>query len=282
MNRPHLIKADVLQLLRDYERLSQQPSRVTVKVDDHLDTLATLHMLEGAQIVVFSTEQALALLPAIRRFEEHMDFHLPFPSIMFQFSAPIPETDVLVQERDEPDRILAIIVSQTDSGINNAAVWFESSAVNRAQWENESVSPLRIDPRSIETEWDSTILIADNLTPAEVKIRNKEIVRLLAVAMVAYINCENITLERQAVEEKINRKRARQGKRILEDFYTCRIAHDRYETAGAPGTGRAVGFRFDVRGHFRRWTDRVVTGVRSHQRGLVHEMYKPKVYEVGK
>ncbi len=276
-----IIKSDILAILHDYERMTQREiaGRLSVKVNDHTDTIATLRMLEDAQVIIFNAEQALALLPAIRRFEEQLDFRLPFSSVMFQLSEPIPETDILVQERDDRDSLLALVVSQTEGGINNASMWFESTAVNRAQWENESVSPLRIAPTAMEED-DSDLLIADNLPPFAVKLHNKEIIRLLACAMVAYINCENITLERQAVDEKINRKRAAKGKRELTPYYTVKIRGVRYEQGESESTGRHVSFRFDVRGHFRRLEDGRLTWVRPHQRGVQHEMYIPKVYKV--
>jgi hypothetical protein len=215
----------------------------------------------------------------VRRFAEQLDFRLPFPSVMFQFSEPIPETDILAQEKYSADKIQAIIVTQTESGINNASIWFESTAVNRAQWANESVTPLRIDPTAVETE-DADLIVTDDLTPAEVKIRNKEIIRLLAVAMVAYINCDNIELERQAVDEKINRKRAAKGKRPLEPYYTVKLRGVQYAQTDSEATGRHVSFRFDVRGHFRRLENGRTIWVRAHQRGVQNELYKPKAYEV--
>lgn len=279
----HIIKDDILATLRNYQRMSQQAvaGRLTVKVNDHTDTIATMHMLEDAQVIIFPAETALALVPAIRRFAEQLDFRLPFPSVMFQFSQPIAETDLLAQEKDEPDRIQALIVSQTENGINNASVWFESTAVNRAQWANESVTPLRISPTAIETE-DGDLLVMDNLTPAEVKIRNKEIIRLLAVAMVAYINCDNITLERQAVDERINRKRQAKGKRPLLPYYTCAIRGVRYEPGESEKTSRRVGLMFIVRGHFRKLESGRTIWVHAHYRGVEHgiDSAKPKAYEV--
>lgn len=278
----HILKPDILTLLHNYQRSSEQTiaGRLTVKVNDHTDTIATMHMLEDAQVILFDSEQALALVPAIRRFADDLDFRLPFPSVMFQFSEPIPETAILAQERDEPDRILALIVTQTEHGINNASVWFESTAVNRAQWDNESAAPLRIAPTAMEEEADSDLLITDNLTPAEIKIRNKEIVRLLACALVAYVNCENIALERQAVDEKINRKRQAKGKRRLEPYYTVIMRGVAYEQHEPSSSGRQVSFMFPVRGHFRRLESGKTIWIRTHFRGLTHgtESVKPKVY----
>lgn len=281
---PHrIIKDDILTILRNYQRMSEQAvvGRLTIKVNDHTDTIATMRMLEDAQVIVFPAETALALVPAIRRFAEQLDFRLPFPSVMFQFSAPIAETDLLAQEKDEPDKIQALVVSQTENGINNASIWFESTAVNRAQWANESVTPLRISPTAVEEE-DSDLYVMDNLTPAEVKIRNKEIIRLLAVAMVAYINCDNVVLEHQAVDERINRKRAAKGKRPLAPYYTCAIRGVRYEPGESNPTGRKVGFMFAVRGHFRRLESGRTIWVHAHYRGVEHgaESAKPKAYEV--
>lgn len=237
----YIIKNDILEILRNYKKMSETAiaGQLSVKVNEHTDTIATLYMLEDAKTIIFDAEQALALVPAIRRFAEELDFRLPFPSVIFQFTEPISETDILAQERQSNDKITALIVTQTENGINNASVWFESTAVNRAQWENESIAPLRISPTAMEEEEETDFLIADNLTPAEIKIRNKEIIRLLACAMVAYINCENVTIERQVqASEAVNRKRLAKGKKPLEPFYITRI------------------------------------------RGVHHELYKPKVYEV--
>jgi hypothetical protein len=98
----HILKPDILTLLHNYQRNSEQTiaGRLTVKVNDHTDTIATMHMLEDAQVILFDSEQALALVPAIRRFADDLDFRLPFPSVMFQFSEPISETAILAQERD--------------------------------------------------------------------------------------------------------------------------------------------------------------------------------------
>lgn len=284
--RLHILKNDILAILHNYQQMTESDiaGRLSIRVNDHTDTIATLHMLEDAHVIIFDSEQALALVPAIRRFAYDLDFRLPFPSVIFQFSEPIPETDILAQEKGEPDRILALVVSQTENDVNNASVWFESSSVNRAQWLNESVTPLSISPTAIEEEADDTdLFITENLTPTEVKIRNKEIIRLLACAMVAYINCENITLERQAVDERINRKRTAKGKRPLEPYYTVRVRGVRYDENVQRSLGdavRHVSFRFDVRGHFRRLPDGRLTWVRAHQRGLQHERYIPKAYEV--
>lgn len=280
----HIRRDEIVELLRSYKRNSETQSRFNVRVNDHLDTIATLDVLEQAQTIVFDSEQALALVPAIRRFVDQLDFRLPFPAIWFQFSSPIPETDALAKERDEDDQIVGIAVSQHEDGgvtYNNASIWFESSAVNRALWRNDSATPLIIDPTAVETEAEtSDILLADNLTPQELKNRNKEIIRLLACAMVAYINCENIEMENHAAPAKVNAKRLRKGKKPLPPYYTLKIRGVQYPGNGSAGTGRTVGHRFDVRGHFRRLENGAMTWVRPHQRGLQHTHYVPKVYEV--
>lgn len=57
----HILKPDILTLLHNYQRSSEQTiaGRLTVKVNDHTDTIATMHMLEDAQVILFDAEQAL-------------------------------------------------------------------------------------------------------------------------------------------------------------------------------------------------------------------------------
>lgn len=197
------IRQRVIEMLQRYEKSSEEwvGGAVNVKVDDHVDIIATLRALESddAKTIIVPAEQALALLPAAKRFEEHLDFHLPFECCVFQFDQPIP----------------------------------------------------------------------------------KETLRLLACAIVAYINCENVTIEKgEEVPEKVNRKREKEGKRRIDPYYVVKIRHEKVEGGGSTGLGTKHSFRYDVRGHFRRMTDGKLAWVRAHQRGLSHEFYVPNVYKV--
>jgi hypothetical protein len=96
-------------------------------------------------------------------------------------------------------------------------------------------------------------------------VRNKERLCNLAIACIAYINCENITLERQTVPEKVNRKLARKGKQVLEEYYLCHLRTSRGETGEGSGSGH--GYCYGLRGHFRRLPDGKLMWVRAHQRG---------------
>lgn len=286
----HIIKDDILAMLGSYMKIAQGTGLggIDIRVNDHVDTQATYYNLRDAKVIVFDTDQALALLPAIDGFEDQLDFRLPFPEVMFQFTKPIPETDLLQQEREHDDSIQAIIVSQNidpDPGliVNNASVWFGSSAINRVQWNNAPVSDLRIAPTVLEQpDQTGTAYLADNPVDRDVQIANKYVIRLLVCAMVAYINCDNVELSRVETSAKVNAKRIRKGKKELKPYYTVRVSKRHTEAgdgAGA-GKGRSVSFRFDVRGHFRNYKSGKVIWVNSHQRGLKHERYIPKAYRV--
>lgn len=291
MQRPHIIKQDILKILTAYElaagemELAMADAKMQV---DHIDLLATKAIVADAQVILFSAEQALALRPALQRFAEALEYRLPFPSILIQFSQPIPETAFFEPEiSDAPeseaylenlglaegDKICAIALDQQEDSrgklLNNAVAWFASTAVNRAAWENRPDAHLRI----------NRLVTQD--PQGDIRTRNKRALQLWAIALVAYLNCENITLVRQVVDDKVNRKRARTGKQLLEPYYFCQIRDDR------PATGVKLresdishSFRYDVRGHFRRLPDGRLTWVRPHQRGLEHAFYRPKAYQV--
>src|SRR5947208_4523944 len=101
MNRPHIIKNDILTVLHDYARivaeigLEAEDRKLQV---DHIDLLACKVIMEDARVILFSTEQALALRPALQRFAEALDYHLPFPSVFIQFTQPIPEAEFFLPE----------------------------------------------------------------------------------------------------------------------------------------------------------------------------------------
>lgn len=276
-SRPRILRQDIVDLLSPLEHLpatSDARERASV-----IDLGVTLTVAREAKVILFSTEQALALKPALDRFAEDLvEYRLPFPCVMLQFSEPIPETALLPAAEQTPemkqlgiedDRILALLLAQEtgEDGrlVNSASAWFASTTANRVSWREDERAHLRILPGTGRATEDER--------------RNKERIRNLAIACITYINCENITLEKQAVAEKINRKRARDGKRVLEDYYVCRLRPGKGESAAADDAGHGPGFRYDVRGHFRRLPDGKLTWVRAHQRGLAHELYKPKVYK---
>ena len=77
MNRPHLIKNDILAILHDYERIATEigleSSEPKLQVD-HIDLLACKAILEDARVILFPAEQALALRPALKRFAEALEY----------------------------------------------------------------------------------------------------------------------------------------------------------------------------------------------------------------
>ncbi len=276
-SRPHLLRQDVVDLLSSLPELAGYAA--SSERADVIDLGVTLIVAREAKAILFASEQALALKPALDRFAEEMrEYRLPFPCVMLQFTEPIPESALLAsveQTEDmrragiEEDKIVALFLGQeTDAAggtINSASAWFATTAVNRVSWREHARAHLRLLPGVDTTN--------------EAARRNKEQIRNLAIACIAYINCENIRLERQTVAEKINRKRAREGKRVLEAYYLCRLRPSQ-GAAAADDSGAGHSFRYDVRGHFRRLPDGKLTWVRAHQRGLAHELYKPKVYKV--
>ena len=64
--------------------------------------------------------------------------------------------------------------------------------------------------------------------------------------------------------------------RICDQAVTqfCRV------TGSGEPTCRHVSFRFDVRGHWRNLSDGRTVWIRPHQRGVEHDLYRPKAYKV--
>jgi hypothetical protein len=278
-SRPRILRQDIIDLLAPLQELAAYASPDPVEQASLIDLGVTLTVAREAKVILFDTEQALALKPALDRFAENLsEYRLPFPSVMLQFSTPIPEVALLPSAEQTAemrqmgiaeDQILALLLGQEEDEagrlVNSASAWFASTTANRVSWRDDERAHLRMLPQVGRASEDAQ--------------RNKAQIRNLAIACIAYINCENITLEVQAVAEKINRKRAREGKRVLEDYYVCRLRPSRGESAEGETLAQTHGFRYDVRGHFRRLPDGKLTWVRAHQRGLAHELYKPKVYK---
>lgn len=234
-----------------------------------------------ARTILFATAQALALTPALDRFTEQiLEYRLPFPYTLLQFTEPIGESQLLPYplETDGPpdalpgeDRILALLLSQTETAdgalLNTAGAWFQSKSVNRVTWHDDPTVHLQ--------------LPGPDLPDAAHRLANKVTLRNLAIACIAYINCENIALEHHPADAKVNRSRESKGKKPFDDYYLCRLVTRREQEGGeTTGAGSGPGHRFDVRGHFRRLPGGRLTWVRPHQRGLAHELYVPSVRKV--
>ena len=257
-----------------------------------MDFQVTKEIADFAQTILFSADQALALRPALEDFGERVEYRLPFPMVILQFDHPIPEREFFELERvDESDPALlrrmaahwaaagltlhgwepaqgdavaALLLHQgeTDAGevYNQAVAWFVSTAANRVYWVGTDLR--YIDPTLQRNE------------------ENKRTLRNLAMACVAYINCVNLELTRHETPEKVNRKRAAKGKRVLDPYYTIDVRPEYRREGEDGGHGSQHGHRYDVRGHFRRLQDGRLTWVRPHQRGLSHDLYIPAVRRV--
>lgn len=274
-----LLQPDLAQSLALAVRHRTTYARTYGNVDSLPDFRVAAHIAADAQTILFDSDQALALRPALERFAEEVDYRLPFANVILQFTQPIPETVFFAEERPlaeivgqqipdtAGDTVLCLLLHQhTDNGetVNQAVAYFHSTAVNRVMWAGDS---LRYYP---------------DADPSDLSRANKERLRALAVACIAYINCINLMLERHEPDERVNRKRAAKGKRVLQPYYTVVVRPEyRQEGDGAGGQGSKHGHRYDVRGHFRRAGERL-TWVRPHQRGLSHTEYIPAVRRVGK
>ena len=251
-------------------------------------------ILRDGKVISFAKEQAEVFMGVSKDYADSLDYRLPFPHVMLQFSEPLKmmlgsERELLVavllaqvefteENFREARRMLKLKKhlynsklempeSYEDGVVGNAAIAvFADLNVRKLSWH----SGKRV--RFFQSHEDATIMGGWE------KIRN------LAIACIGYINCENIYLHKEGeVPDAVNRKRAKQGKKVLEPYYTCRIRGVQYDSNGEPtGEGAHHGFRYDVRGHFRKLTTGKTTWVRPHQRGLQHELYVPKTYVVEK
>lgn len=245
------------------------------------DKTACYAIAQDAQTIIFATDQMMALRPLVTSGRIISDYRLPFRSVIVQFTRPIPEREFLngalsagvdVRMVAVDDTIDALVLAQWMDGngqmINNAIAYYASGSVNRVLWWND--------------EWRDGGRITPGLSVDRLGLEDKNTIRNMARAIMQYINCDNIVLERQEPPEKVNRKRRRRGKRELEPYYLCTIKAPSGAHGGATGRGTEHGYRYDVRGHIRRLKSGKTTWVRAHQRGINHLEYKPKIYAAGR
>jgi hypothetical protein len=304
-NHPDLFKKAV-------ESVMQTDPTMTVKdaiqqmQHERVGFLETKAYVSQAQTIVFSTEQAQVFKAVTKDYTEGLDFRLPFPCVILQFTSPVPMPLMNYHISNEPtvDHLMAIILCQqeiTEDYIkerDKARRMVESDPFNllsmpkrfaeaKGGFTNRAVA-IWSDWNQSRFGWlsESSDELANDDPENEIQAKVHETwagVKRLAIACIGYINCENIYLHREGeVPEHVNAKRERKGKSRLEPYYVCRIRGVQYDGPTATGTGTQHGIRYDVRGHFRRLATGKTTWVRPHQRGLANELYVPKVYKVDK
>lgn len=221
-----------------------------------------------SQVIVFDSEQVKVFWGLIcsGKFLESVDYRLPFPDVWLQFSGNVVLDDTGTELMPDLGNV-ALLLTQQDTGANRVLAVHE---------ENDDVD-------IIWNSSDPSNMVSFNSYFGDGFPEIAEQYRALAIACIAYINCENVYLHREATPERVNAKRERKGKSRLEPYYVCRIRGVQYDSAGNPtGEGAKHGIRYDVRGHFRRMTNGRTTWVRPHQRGLTNDLYVPKTYVVDK
>lgn len=103
---------------------------------------------------------------------------------------------------------------------------------------------------------------------------------VIVTNLIDWIDQENTYLEHiEGASEKTNRKREKQGKSKIEDYYVCRIKKTLpTDSPQATGTGTQHGHIYDVRGHDRHYKNGRVVRIKPHKRGIKNDRYVPKVY----
>jgi len=261
------------------ERIDHAASKLTTDIiredagqrSDYVKMYALLAILASAKTVLFPAEQAEVFAALSHEYTDRLNYALPFEQTLIEFMVPVP-----VQGR----QLLGIALSQDT---------FDNEDFNQFA-QSHGMKITGRDDIEDHTEIHQAVgIYADGYSLVTWKVHSREIIfdpsadaalKNLSIAVIGYINCENVTLALQNTDAKVNRKRISKGKKPLDAFYVTRIRGVQYEAKESQQTGRHVGFRFDVRGHFRRLEDGRTTWVKAHQRGVQHELYKPKVYEV--
>ena len=243
--------------------------------------------LKKAKTIVFSSEQVGIFFDNSKSYTDSLNYRLPFEFVFLQFTRSMK-----ISFGSEVMQASGLVLSQREvmEGERNIIITDENNVgfkdVNLSEIEGplffNTVIVVGIDSTERMVAHESSWWSGEELLFQSRDNDEDDMVIPVAIACIGYINCENIYLHREDVPDKVNRKREAKGKSKLEPYYVCRIRGLNYDSNGTTGEGSAHGFRYDVRGHFRRLTTGKTTWVRAHQRGLANELYVPKTYVVDK
>jgi hypothetical protein len=271
--------------LYNVDRWSAQFSGKALADYSHtLDFGAAGWIAHRSQTFLLESDQVLQFLRAIDRKLPPGDYPAPFQYLCIQFTRGIDETLFTTGLRGtgsiEPgDEITGLLIAVPDAAENpryqfvNVIAWYKSTSLNRIQLNVGGDGTIEYRPLFERAGVDEAALYAD-----------KQRIANLAFLCLAYMMTPGMSIEHVAPDAAVNRKREAKGKKPLPDYYVCKWAGnaDKVRSTGRrePGAGSAHSFRYDVAGHFRRLPDGRTVWIRSHQRGIGHEEYRPKVYRV--
>lgn|SRR5262245_19046452 len=275
----HSYQCGLEELYDEGRWLRELDYRGLVAYASALDFVSAGAMARGAQTFLFDHDQILAFLRAIDRKLPPGDYPAPFEQMIVQFSRGIDEKLFTTGERvisaaDDHDQILALLITTPradEPAVVNIAAWFASASVNR----------IKLDIKGDGTVFYEPIVTAQDSQKAALLQADKQRLANLALLCLAYLHSPNTQVSHIVPDKQVNQKRVAKGKRTLPDYYICHThrAHVVIEKTSSHSS-RAVSFRFDVQGHFRHLPTGKTVWVKAHQRGLAHDLYKPKIYHV--
>lgn len=260
---------------------------------------AVLFMITvSAKTFLFDTEQIKLFMRAIDKKVPPRTVEPPFPSIVVQFTEPIPEgvftsgSYTWSAYQDNMDRSTGDLITGFVVAFPTAYVGASTEAmakVVRAEGQADAINVIlfyesgELNRAALPMDGDGSALekYTEGKATEETK-RDKQRICNLAMLVLSYLNSPNIEVQKVEAHPNIQRRRQKDGKPPIEPYYVSRASKKSYVRLAerSEPSGRHVGFRFDVAGHFRHYKDGKTVWVLPHQRGLEHDRYVPKIYRV--
>lgn len=239
-----------------------------------IDSYVAFACLQYAKTILFDAEQVIRYIESgvINRALAPGQYHAPFQSTIFQFTKPIPEKLFLsgtftLGGPVVDDHVLGILFSMPPEGIEtiNVVALYGSGATQRAM--------IALDSKG---EIDYRIMAG---TATRQALEDKQRIVNMAMWCLVYVNSPKVLIEKVSARKEANEKRAKKGKRVLDDYYLIQIEGAKTRYVGEEkNAGGKHSFRYDVIGHPRTLKTGRVIWIPEHGRGLSNEEYRPKVW----
>jgi len=263
-----------------------------IKSSDRFVLLAG--MLAKSQVIRVSAEQMKVFLemPLVAN-QDGRWMHLPFEHIYLQLDAPIPWHNYKSEHVDaEPDQIIkGIYLGERDvRGIKVEIVDNPNERYPNAERILEAHFMMPENSENMLNMHCSSLIINSNgsIDHSNYEIaETQQVVLRFLVHMVNFLSSPSVKLVRCEPDVALQKARQKRGKEPLPGWYeiTYRKVCGDYTKGTVSQKLWEHSFRYDVRGHFKRFDKGRMAGrvlwCPPHQRGLKHDLYKPKVYRAG-
>ena len=290
------------------EKIKENENALVAPVNESEFCMFVAICLEHAKIVKMRSEQAEVFLglDSVPDQDRVQWLRMPFDSLYIDLSRSIVFPNYIGDDGEKGGSIRAVHITEIPGeAVASAYVGGENRGILGAFAENSVIEesrlaklgrivrnfrvlffmPVRSDITALHATHFSVLTDNSIHVNRDGNFQPRERMMLWTIHAINFLTSPSVKLEKKHVNQALQKARQHKGKSPLPGWYEINYSR-RVISIGKLGheSGFHHGFRYDVRGNFASHTRGRLAGRviwrPAHQRGLTHDLYKPKAYKI--